>query len=301
MKLSALAALLIVGTLPYDDLEDSFEKLKDAQARKDIEAVKEVAVRTCALAREIVSQSAPDGDSEKAVWITRVERAKGIETFSEYALYSTAAQSDNPAAIIDLLATLEKQNPRSQYLDDGYSTWFVALHKAGDAASIPAVAERALRHFPDNEDALLVLADRTMTRNEPDRALTYAERLLKVMATHAKPEWMQAAVWERKQKYSVMRARWIAGVMHSQKGQYYEADKDLRIALPMVRGNDAMLASALFHLGVANYQLAAVVGDRPRILEAARFSEEAAKIKGPLSQQAWRNSVAMKAAAQKMR
>lgn len=301
MRLYALAALLFVGTIPYDDLEDSFERLKDAQARKDIETVKDVAVRTRALAREIASQPAPEGDSEKALWIARIERAKGIENFSEYALYSTATQCGNPTSTVDLLATLEKENPKSQYLDEGYSSWFVALHQSGTAASIPAVAERALKYFPDNEDALLVLADRAMTRNEPDRALTYAERLLKVMTAHAKPIWMQASDWERKRSQSVMRARWIAGIMHSQKGQYYEADKDLRITLPLVQGNQAMLASTLFHLGVANYQLAAQVGDRPRMLEAARFSEAAAKIKGPLSQQAWRNSNAMKAAAQKIR
>jgi hypothetical protein len=89
--------------------------------------------------------------------------------------------------------------------------------------------------------------------------------------------------------------------MHSQKTNYYEANKDLRVALPLVGDNDSMRATALFHLGIANYQLGIQMRERPRILEAARFSEECSKIKGPLSMQAWRNAQIMRAEAQKVR
>jgi hypothetical protein len=177
----------------------------------------------------------------------------------------------------------------------------VALDRSGATAKIAAVAEAGLKHFPNNEDSLLVLADRAMNQNQTGRALTHAERLISVLGRHPRPDGYSVADWERKKRVTLARAHWIAGIMHSQRSQYYEADKDLRIALPLVKENDAMRAAALFHLGVANYQLAASVRDRPRMLEAARFSDEAAKINGPLSQQAWRNAQIMRTEAQKVR
>ena len=89
--------------------------------------------------------------------------------------------------------------------------------------------------------------------------------------------------------------------MHSEKTQHYEANRDLRVALPLVKESDAKTATALFYLGVSNYQIGAITRNRAQILEAAKFSEEAARYKGPLSQQAWRNAQAMKAEAAKVR
>ena len=97
------------------------------------------------------------------------------------------------------------------------------------------------------------------------------------------------------------RAHWIAGIVHSEKLNYYEADKDLRAALPLVKGNDAMTAAALFNLGVANYQLGKTMLKKALVVEAAKFSEQCAAINSPFTEQAWRNAAAMKAEAAKMR
>ena len=36
---------------------------------------------------------------------------------------------------------------------------FYALHKTGAAAKIPAIAEKAVASFPENDDVLLALAE----------------------------------------------------------------------------------------------------------------------------------------------
>jgi hypothetical protein len=41
--------------------------------------------------------------------------------------------------------------------------------------------------------------------------------------------------------------------------------------------------------------------NKARVLEAARFSDQAAAIKGPLAEQAWRNGGIMRAEAARMR
>jgi tetratricopeptide (TPR) repeat protein len=223
-----------------------------------------------------------------------------IDTYTEYALCSTALQG--PAAVtIDLLAALERQNPKSKYLGDAYGSYFLALNQTGAAAKIPAVAQKAIENFPDNEDALLVLADYAMNRKQTDRAQTYAERLLVVMRNHSKPAGVGAADWERKRTAALTRAYWIAGLMHCEKGQYFDADKDLRLALPLVKDNEAMLGPALFYLGVSNYQLGKTLMKKAQVLEAVKFSEQAAAIKGPYAEQAWRNANVMKTEASKMR
>jgi tetratricopeptide (TPR) repeat protein len=302
MKVYALAFLLIAGpaTVFSDDLEDALKHLKEVEAKNDPALVKKLAVETCALARQVASAPAPETEIAKDAWSKRAAYAREVEVYTEYSLYATALKGGTDTTI-ELIETLEQQNPRSKYLDQAYGAYFVALTKKGAASKVPAVAERALKSFPNNEDALLILADTTMNRGDTTRALAYAERLVTTLSKHPAPEGMPAVEWERKRSSAMGRARWIAGIIHSQKGQYFEADKDLRVALPLVKGNDAMLASTLFYLGLANYQLAGTLRDRNQMLEAAKFSDEAAKIKGPLAEQAWRNAQAMRAEALKQR
>lgn len=304
MNVSVLsfAILLIAGPVVgvADDLEDAYQSLKEAESKKDAAQMKKLAAETCALARQVISRPAPESEAEKEAWAKRVAYARDIELYTEYALGATALGA--PAATtVDLLSALEQQNPKSKYLEEAYGGYFQALNQTGAASKIPAVAEKAIEHFPDNEDLLLVLADTAMNRKESEGALGYAERLLTVLSKHPKPEAMSSADWARKRNAAMGRGHWIAGVMHNEKAQYYEADKDLRAALPLLKGNDSMTASALFYLGLANYQLGAATRNKARVLEAANFSDQAAAIKGPLAQQAWRNAQAMRTEAQKMR
>ena len=61
-----------------------------------------------------------------------------------------------------------------------------------------------------------------------------------------------------------------------------------------------MMGTALFDLGVANFQLGKMMLNRARVLEAARFSEQVAAIKGPHAQEAFHNALVMKNEAGKM-
>jgi tetratricopeptide (TPR) repeat protein len=304
MNLAALsfAVLLIARAAPTvpDDLENAFQNLQQAESKKDPAQVKKLATETCALARQAASSPAPEGEDEKEAWTKRVAYARDVELHTEYALYATAVQGQ-PATTVDLLSTLEQQNPKSKYLEEAYGAYILALNQTGAASKIPAVAEKAIAHFPNGEDLLLVLADTALNRQQSERARGYAERLVAVLSKHPKPEGMAAADWERKRSTALGRGYWIAGFVHSEKTQYYEADKDLRAALPFIKGNEAMMAAALFYLGVANYQLGSATRNKARVLEAAKFSDQAAAIKGPYSDQAWRNAQIMRTEAGKMR
>lgn len=292
--------LLIASTVVAADLESALKNLKDAEARKDVALVKKLAAETSAQARQVLAAPQPDNDEAIELWKQRQDYAREVDGYTEYALYAAAVQSP-PAQLIDLIDSLERQNPKSKYLDDAWARYLVALHQTGAASKIPEVAAHAIANFPDNEDLLLVLADNALAKQQNDRALAYSERLIAALNKHARPEWIPAADWERKRSAALGRGYWIAGVMHAGRNQYFEADRDLRGALPLIKGNEAMMAAALFHLGVVNYQLGRMTMNKGQVLEGVKFSEQAAALPGSLQGQAWRNAQVMKSEAAKMR
>ena len=304
MKLSMLmAAIVLFGTpalVAADDLESTFQNLKDAEAKGDAALVKKLAAETVTLARQAMAEPAPQADDEKQAWTQRVAYAKDVEAYTEYALYSVAIKA--PAATtVDLLAALEQQNPKSKYLDQGYAYYMYALSQTGATAKVLPVAERGLQNFPENEDLLLYLADNAMAAKQSDRALNFSTRLVAALIKHTKPEGLSDSDWEKKKTAGLTRGYWISGVVYGEKNQYAAADRNLRAALPLVKGNDAMTAPALFYLGVSNYNLGLMTNNKAKVLEGAKFSDDCAKLIGPYQEQAWRNAQIMKAKAGTMR
>lgn len=304
MKLPALLVLgLLAGpvvALADGALDEKFEGLKDAVANKNPENVKKLALELFPMVTQAECEPAPEDEAEKPAWNSRVEHAKDIGAYAEYALFATALGSQ-PATLIDLVSTLEQQNPKSKYLDSAYGPYLVALSQVGSGSKVIPIAEKALANFPENEDLLLVLADNAVTRKQPDRALSLSNRLVAALVKHPKPEGMAAAQWERKHNTSLGRGYWISGLIYGERGQYANADKNLRAALPLIQGNDPMTAAALFYLGMANYQLGKMTLSKAKILEAARFSQQSAAIASPYAEQARHNALVMKQEGDRMR
>jgi hypothetical protein len=304
MKLSVLSVMVLLVFAPArgraQELEASYQNLKDAEAKGDAAAVKKLAVETSALARKTAAEAAPEDADEKEAWTKRVAYAKDVVGQTEYALYEVALKSP-PASMVDLLATLEEQNPKCQYLDGAYASYLYALSQSGGTAKIPVVAEKALANFPENTDLLLVMVNSTLAANQTDKSQAYANRLVAAFGNKAKPEGISDADWEKQKSAALGRGYWVVGVVAGQKNQYAAADKSLRTALPYIKGNNPMMAQALFYLGVANYNLGKMTASKAKILEGAKFSDDCAAIQSELAQQAWKNSQLMKAEAAKMR
>lgn len=289
MKLSALGfgILLLAGSIAATaqerDLDATFQSLKEAVAKKDAEAVKKLAAET----HEIASADTS-------------EHGKEVDLYTEYALYATAVQAE-PATTVDLLATLEAQNPKSKYFDLGYARYFVALHQTGAGAKIPAIAEKALPNVPENTDVLKVLTETAMAKNQMDKALALGRRLVAATSKRAKPEGMPDAEFEKDRNTNLGYGNLVVGLALAGKAQYFEANKSLRAAVPLIQGNQAWLGTCLFQLGVVNYQLGKQLLNKAQVLEGAKYSEQSAAIKGPYQQQAWTNAQVMKTEAGKMR
>jgi hypothetical protein len=303
MKLSALGIAIFLLTGPVvvaDELDDSYQGLQDAVAKKDAAQVKKLAVQACELARKVISAPEPTNAIEKEDWPNRVKYAKEVEGYTEYALFATGIQAE-PAVMVDLLGTLETQSPKSKYLDQGYEAYLAALHQAGKDDAVPAIAEKAIVNFPSNPDLLLVAANNAQVKKQADRAIAFANRLVAAANSRPKPEALSAADWERKKSIWLGRGYWISGVLNGEKSLYALSNKSLRAALPYIKGEPGLLAPALFFLGVDNYQLGTMTNNKPQILEGVKFSDQCAAIEGAYQHQAWLNSQSMKAAADRMR
>lgn len=294
-----LMSLLLAGPAlaAFDELETSFENLKSIAAQKDPAQVKKAVTDTCALTRPILAAKTPEGDAE--TWKARVAFAKEVDTYAGYAIYSTAVGA-TPEVTVDLFSTLEQQSPKNKYMDEGYGAYMAALRETGATAKIQGIAEKAILNLPENEDLLLFLADAAMNKQQYDKASGYSERLIVSLKKHPKPETLTAPDWDKKRNGALGAGYWMAGMVHSQKQQFPQADADLRAALPLIQSNPGLLAPALFHLSLANYQLGKLTMDRGRVIQGAEFAEKVAGMKTDLAQQAWTNAHLMRQEATKM-
>ena len=252
MKLSAvfcIGSLLLASPVlvKADDLDDTLAALKQAVTAKETAKVKELAAKAHALNAKW--QAPPPADVTDAdAYKARADYAKDVDTYGEYGLYALAIQSA-PATAMDLISTLEKQNSKSKYLD------------------MPGV--------------LTMLADDALGKKQTDRALGFANRLIAVNSQKA-PEGVSEADWSKTKDAAVGRGYWIAGVIHGEKQQFRDADRDLRAALPLIKGNNAMMAPALFYLGVASYKM-------EKIQEAINFFKACSAIKSPFQAESNKN------------
>lgn len=276
------------------EIESAYAKLKEAEAKKDPDGVLEWGEKTSQAARIVAASPKPDKADEVELWTNAVDYAKQVDIYTEYSQFASAISGVPGGKIIALTESIEKRNPKSEYLTKVYPSYIVALSQAGQSAKIMSVAESRVQVDPKNEDLLLVLADGYMTQKNAEKASLYSSRLLEALKTATKPEGLSEADWDKKKTGSTARAYWILGVNHAEAKRYKEADETLRAALPLIQGQPNLQAPALFYLGVANYNLGKPVKDKKRIGEAIKFSDECAKLASPFKDLALKNSRGMR-------
>ena len=289
---SLLAFGLVVSAAP-NDLDDAYAKLKDAQTAKDADAVLKLAVETAKLAKAEAAGPKPEGYSDED-WPKRVDYAKGVATLSEYALSTSAAQPGlAPEKVVQLMDALLVLNPKSTYIGAASNAYIAALGKMGGTDKQIEGATKIIAGSPNDDFALMTLADNLIPKNRADQAYTYATRLVTVMKSKAKPEGYSDEEWSRVKSTMLSRGYYDAGVAGCMRQIWKDCDTNLRAALPMIAGQAGLTGPAYFYLGVANYQLSKITTDRAKLQEALKFSQQSAAIAGPMQAQAQQNVTGM--------
>jgi hypothetical protein len=277
------------------ELSAAHNCLKAAEAKKDLDLVKVWSTQTSQLARRNMQLKKPEFGDEQDVaeWKQKLEFARQVEQYTEYALYFASLQSKDPHTKSNLIETLEQRNPMSEYLAQ-MRTAHTTVVRQVDIEEAVAAAENQFEKGEYNEDLLHMVATHLMQkRRSPEKVIAYSLRLVDMLTAASKPEEMTDAQWDVKKRNMLGTSHWMIGLLYSTQNQYQLADKHLRIALPFLNNTD-MLAGAYYHLGYVNYQIAEA-GERIRIHDAVRFTKDCININSAVQRQAAENLKAMKA------
>lgn len=274
------------------DLELAYIATRAADSKQDPAKVKEWALRTSTMARAaLVSEKPQDVDADS--WQKRMAYWKDIENFCDYALFAAITRTQDNAQVISLYEAFEKQSPKNAYLSKSFRRYLVAVNATSGAAQVLPAAEKARTTFPDNEDALMVLAGGYLAAKDMNKALAHALSLIQVMKTKEKPEEVSWPDWESKKNAYLGSAYFIAGMVQATTNSFVEADQNLRAAVPLIRADANRTGVATFYLSVVDFKLGDASKDRVRVGDALNFAKQSAGIPGMFQDQAKKNVAAI--------
>jgi hypothetical protein len=282
--------------LDAGDMDAAYAALKAAEAKKDSVSVMKYAAATHAAASK-AAQAAKRDDEAEEDHKRAVDYAKQVCTYSEYALYAAALTDVDAQRVLQLGDALEKLNPNSQYIPQAMSRYAWAARTANALPRAVEYGERAFARNQFDEDLLLAMADYYLNlpagKQDTNKVALYSTKIVEFLPSKRKPEGMSDADWEKKKTGVMGLAHWMAGTSLSAQGKWAPADKNLRIALPLVQGNDQLVAGALFHLGLSNYQMGRGKNAQ-QVADATRFFEQCAAMKSPFQAKARENLAVIK-------
>ena len=266
-----------------DDLDAAHQNLKAAEAKKDPDQVKKYSAQTSQLARKLAASEQPKEADEVDEWKRRVDFAKQLDTYTEYALYAAALQTADPRKRIELGEALSSRNAKSQYMQQMAQITFASYRQVGDNANALAFAEKRLAEDQSSEDMLAFVANQYVEKKrDPDKVIAYSAKIVDLMDTKPKPEGVSDSDWAAKKKTMSGLAHFMSGSTLYDQKKYGPADKELRAAMPLVEGNDQLKAATLFYAGLANYNM-------KNFPDALRFNQQCARIKSPFQAKANEN------------
>jgi tetratricopeptide (TPR) repeat protein len=199
-----------------------------------------------------------------------------------------AIQTTDPHKRVDLIETLQQRNPQSQYMGQVLPLEFQAYRQIGNNEKATALAEKILATDQTNEDMLLVVADNSLQKGkDPEKVIAYSNKLIEVINSKQKPQGTSDADWEARKKTITGLGHFMVGKQYFNEKKYGPADKELRVALPMVEGNQDLKAETLFLLGFSNYKM-------ENIMDALKFNQQCAAMKSRFQAQAAKNVTVIK-------
>lgn len=269
------------------DLDAAQNCLHAVEAKKNIEQQ----VRWANLILDLTAKSTgdtPPAGIDGPEWKKQSEYAKQVQAYAEFALFQAANQITDPKKKAEFLSGLEKRNPK--YAKSVVHTELDQYKKSGNISLL----EQAAAKDPKNEDILANLVDHYFRTGNLEKVLFYTNRTIEVLSSKERPEKLSEEEWQSKKANYLRQSYYAAGMLSSSNNRFSQADRYLRSALPYLRSNDQMMAAALYHLGYVNYRLAEVPGEKNRIFDALKFTEQCIAFRSSYTDQAQKNILAIK-------
>jgi len=265
--------------LEPDNLEAAKISLRAAEAKQSLEDLTKWADRTWQAAAKIAAT--PD--------------AKQIQIYAEYCFYLAAKETTDLKARLRLLETLEERDPTSPYAANLPNDFLQIYRQMGNWDKALALAEKTLQSHPNNVDMLMAVAEYHSRKGDNrEKVMGYTNRVIQVLADKARPAELSEDEWTKRKSQVLAAANYMGGVASSQRKQFERADAMLRAALPQLKENEEIEATALYHLGFANYKLAER-GAENRAQDALKYMRLCGELKSAYQEQAIKNVGAIRA------
>lgn len=219
--------------------------------------------------------------------------AQQTQLYAEYTFFSIAQQTEDPAARLAILISLDERNPKSPYAENIPAECFLIYKKLNQMDKALALADKTLAADPDNVDMLMAVAEYYFGHEEArEKVIAISARVVEVLAIKPRPASLGEEDWAKKKTNLLGTANYMGGVSSSLTGQWGRADQMLRAALPLIAGDATQEATVLYQLGVANYHLADT--NPARAKESLAYWRRCAVIHSNFQAQAIKNAESIK-------
>jgi len=285
-KQNALGVSQRILKIDPDNVPAAHALLTDAAERKDAAAELTWATSVADISKRVLAATTPKPGEEPNEFKHRVEFAKQANQYAEYVFYTVASQTapkDRPP----VLDAFRQRFPQSKYLQAAESTGTETTRVVLNGEAGLAAIDKALAEGKADDEMVLMAANYYLQRS-PERAMHYCQRLLQIV-NGPKPASVPDGDWPRRRSIAMGQAYWMMGMINSSAEDYASADRNLRAALGYIRGDEQKTAAALFHLGYANFRLAASSSDKTRVQDAIRYTEACIKMNTNIKAAAVRN------------
>jgi hypothetical protein len=276
----------------------AYNALQACEQKKDYPGIKTWALKTVEAAKSDLAIPKPTDDTQAEQWEKDQDYSKQVILRCEYSLFHAAVETQDPQAKADLGEALLSLNPNSQYLAQTMPHYLYGLMQTGQAAKATDVAEKILAKDPSNEDMMLLIAENSLSSKNFDKAGDFATKAIDTLNAKKAPAEGDAAAWQKSHDAKLGRAYFYAGNAASESKKYAEADKSFRAALPLVQGDNPLLAPTYFYLGFVNHEMSKaqkLPASRPLLVDAKKFTTACAAIVGPYQETCKKNLAGMQA------
>lgn len=254
------------------DAEVAADLMKVALGKGDLAA----AVQWGSTAGTLLSKDMalkPEGMTDET-WKTRHDALREERERLEYDTYTTALKETNTARRIKALEQVIDGFGAGKYSKEAPTVLAAAYQLSGNSAKATALAQKAVQADPQSEAMHLLLAESLFAQGRLDPALQHARSVVRILASHAKPESMSAGEWAA---YS----RKVRGGAHSVAGRVLMQQEKTDAAIPELVAASQALEDNPQALGPVVYNLAYAYAKKGQWAFAKVMVDRAVQIPGP--------------------
>jgi hypothetical protein len=283
-----LAATKLVAA-DATDIEMAYAGLQAAVAKADNDLIAQWATATVEAGKKARATPEPADDQEIERWKYKISFSQPDQApkRAEYELFAAVLRTQDPAGRVKLLDALTALNPKSEYLAQGPSFYFMAYRQMNQNDKALALAAQYAANNTADEDMLLLLANNAFEKKDQPGTIRYADQLTALLKSKPAPAGADPAAWETKKGVTMGAGLWLKGMTHASQSHWKETDAALREAVPLLQNNKDLLSHALFNIGLANYRMG-------NLNEALKFSQECAALPGPKQAEAAKNATVIR-------